>query len=139
MRQFLRFAAIGCVGFAIDAGALVALMEVASLNPFAARFVSFPLAVLGTWALNRRFVFASSAASPGDAAREYGRYFGVQTIGAATNMLVYVIAILSLPALSSHPVAALALGALAGLVVNFVGAKSLVFRGQRISTERQDL
>ena len=119
---------VGSIGFAIDAGVLLALTECAAVNPFAARFISFPVATLGTWALNRGFVFSTSAATSGQRAREYGRYFGIQTLGAATNMLVYSTALLAVPSLMRAPVVALALGSAVGLLVNYTGSKRWVFR-----------
>jgi putative flippase GtrA len=126
-RQMLGFVIVGSIGFLIDAGVLTALTAGLGWGPFVARFVSFPVAVLGTWALNRSFVFASTATSRGQIAREYSRYLGVQSVGAATNMVVYSLALLALPGLERWPVIALALGSLAGLFVNFAGARLWVF------------
>lgn len=128
MRQLIGFILVGAFGFGIDGGALYLLVEAADIEPLAARFVSFPLAVLGTWALNRRFVFGAPTETKDYAAGEYGRYFGVQLIGAAMNMLVFAVAIHFFLPLRNNPIIALAIGAAAGLVVNFTGSKLLVFR-----------
>jgi putative flippase GtrA len=130
VKRILGFATVGSIGFLIDAGVLLALTEYAAVNPFAARFVSFPVATIGTWALNRSFVFSTSATTLGQRAREYGRYFGIQTLGAATNMLVYFVALLAFPPLMRWPVVALALGAAVGLLVNYSGSKRWVFKQQ---------
>lgn len=125
--QILGFVIVGSIGFLIDAGVLTALSAGLAWSPFLARFVSFPVAVLGTWALNRRFVFGSLASSRSQVAREYSRYLGVQSIGAATNMVVYSLVLLAFPGLERWPVIALAFGSLAGLFVNFAGARLWVF------------
>jgi putative flippase GtrA len=127
-----RFAAVGVVGFGVDAAVLSGLVLWLGLDAFAARLVSFMLAVLSTYLLNRRFTFAGPAAH-GAAARtaEYVRYLVVQVLGAAANLGVYAAAIAMQPALAAIPVVPLAIGAVAGLVVNLSGSRLWVFGVRR--------
>jgi len=56
LRRVAKFAVVGGVGFAIDAGVLtLAVRELSSV--YTARAVSFACAVLVTWVLNRLYVF----------------------------------------------------------------------------------
>jgi putative flippase GtrA len=133
LTRVTAFAAVGVLGFCIDGGLLTALVRSGSMNPYLARLVSFPIAVLVTWALNRKFAFSSFAESPKERAAEYGRYFSVQVVGAVANLVVYGLCLFSWPGLAAWPVIPLAIGAVAGLMVNFAGSKLWVFTPHRKS------
>ncbi len=124
--QGLRYLVVGGIGFVVDAGVLW-LMVRAGANPWAARLVSFPAAVLVTWWLNRVWTFQSREASPG---REASTYFLVQIVGALTNFAVYSAVLAVIAPTAANAVLALAAGSAVGLVVNFAGAKLLVFAEQ---------
>lgn len=121
--QVARFVVVGTVGFVIDGGLLYLLVR-SGVDPYLARAFSFPPAVTVTWYLNRVWTFA---ARQGAARRQYARYLAVQLVGALSNYGVYA-AILSLGHRSAEgALAALAAGSIAGLVINFAGARALVF------------
>ncbi len=128
MKRFLSFGIVGAIGFCVDAGVLTALVATDVAGPIAARFFSFPLAVFVTWLLNRAFVFGSRSKGP---LSEYARYFAVQVLGAATNLLVYLSALATFPALRAWPVVPLAAGAVVALFVNFHGARTWAFAAAR--------
>ena len=124
--QLPRFVVVGTVGFLIEAVLLHMLATGAGWSPYSARTVSFPLAVSATFILNRAWTFrgrARRAAFPA-----FGGYLTIQLIGAAINLLVYVLAIELFEGLRGLPVLALAFGAAAGLVFNFSASRALVFR-----------
>lgn len=124
-RQLLRFAIVGVAGFAIDAGVLTALVASCGFKPYPARAISFPLAVLGTWLLNRNWTFAGLRAT--NVGAEYLRYMVVQILGAISNLAIFVLVLESIPPLARYPAIPLAFGALAGLIVNFAGTRAFVF------------
>lgn len=130
MRRFAAFVAVGTIGFFVDAGVLTALVHYRGANPYAARVLSFAVAVIATWALNRRFTFDSDASSAKERAAEYGRYFSVQSLGAVANLAVYSICLLMWPQLISWLIVPLAFGSAVGLVINFLGSKLWVFRSR---------
>lgn len=134
MRRFAAFVAVGTVGFCVDAGVLTALVNLGGVNPYASRIISFAVAVVATWALNRRFTFESDARSAKEHASEYGRYFFIQMLGASANLVVYSIFLLTWPQFVSWLVVPLAFGSAVGLVINFVGSKLWVFRPRAMST-----
>lgn len=123
--QMLRFGAVGGVGFVVDGGLLWLLIGL-DFNPFLARALSFPVAVIVTWALNRNWTFRATR----DASRkgQFRRYFGVQIMGSLTNYLVYsaVIGVFGTSSLTIF--AGFALGSFVGSLLNFIGARHLAFR-----------
>jgi putative flippase GtrA len=133
LSRFAAFVAVGTFGFCVDAGVLTALVNVGGANPYAARISSFAVAVIATWALNRRFTFESDARSAKERTSEYGRYFFVQVLGASANLVVYSIFLLAWPQLVSWLVVPLAFGSAVGLVINFLGSKLWVFRPRAMS------
>lgn len=126
--RLIRFGMVGGVGFAVDGGVLALLFHGAGMDPFSARLISFAWAVTVTWWLNRRFTFRELRAESGGQRREYLRYIGVQVLGALANLTVYTGLLVGVPALAGWPVAALALGAVAGLAVNYTLSLLFVFR-----------
>ncbi|MWD29576.1 GtrA family protein [Aquicoccus sp. SCR17] len=136
LRQFARFAAVGGVGFLVDGGLLYALVHFGAA-PLLARALSFPAAVTVTWSLNRSWTFAASG-PPGEQARRYRRYFVIQVVGALSNYLVYAFALALTGLSAAGAVQALAIGALAGLAVNFAGARLLVFQDAPTRREGYD-
>ncbi|RYF76895.1 MAG: GtrA family protein [Comamonadaceae bacterium] len=123
-REFLSFAVVGTVGFLVDVGVLYALAP--TLGWYAARVLSFLAAATATWALNRRFTFAG-ARSGVPIWREYLAYLVTVLGGAVVNYAAYAA---TLHAYSGTGAAALgvALGSIAGLALNFLSVRYLVFR-----------
>lgn len=124
----LGFGIVGAIGFLIDAGVLTLLSQAFGWDVYVARLVSFIAATLGTWLLNRSFVFARATAPATDKRREYGRYFLVQTGGALLNLGVFSALIACLPALRSAPVVPLAFGSGVAMFFNYAGSRRWVFQ-----------
>jgi putative flippase GtrA len=118
---FLKFVLVGGVGFGIDYGVLRLLVTGWDWHWALARIPSFALAVGVTWILNRAFTFGSSNRWIG----ESYRYLVTQSIGSAINLLVFsgIVMVFGAGALFMP----LAVGALAGLVSNFLMSKYVVF------------
>lgn len=123
--ELARFAVVGAVGFAVDAGVLQLLVAAAAWSPFAARALSFPVALTSTFILNRIWTFQGLRMST---ARAYGAYGAIQLVGALINLLVFSICVLLAPSLYERPVIALAIGAGVAMLFNFYTSKRLVFR-----------
>ena len=126
---FLRFAVVGASGFSVDAAVLYALVHGAGINPFGARLVSFSVAVMVTWLLNRTWTFKT--AGEGGRLKEAAAYIGVQCAGGLANLAVYSAALITAPGLKGFLLAPLGLGSAAGLCLTFLGSKHLVFRTRR--------
>ena len=126
-RQIFPFAVVGVIGFAIDAGALTILVSALGLSPYQARAISFALAVLGTWLINRRWTFRGSEPARRSVGIEYMRYLFVQVLGAASNLCVFAYALARHPETIRYPVITPVIGAAVGLAINFVGSRMWVF------------
>lgn len=126
-KEFLFFAIVGAVGFGVDLAVLYLVAPL--LGWYGARVVSFVAAATTTWVLNRRYTFTARA-SDASLLREYAHYLLTMLAGALVNYAVYV---LTLHWLSGPlaPAVGVALGSCAGLVVNFLSARYLVFKSAR--------
>lgn len=122
---FLRYGLVGATGFVVDALILHAATH-AGLNYFSGRLVSFSVAVVCTWQLNRSFTFRTPAAH--GKAKEAALYVAVQCAGGAANIGVYSAAILIAPVLKDWLLIPLAVGSAAGLGLTYLGSKHLAFK-----------
>ena len=124
--QFLRFCLVGGAGFLIDTGVLYAAVFGLGIDRYSGRVISFLVAATANWAINRHFTFrASRAPSRG----EWAQYVTMMLFGAAANYGTYAALIAAFPAMHQEPALAVAGGTLAGLGLNFLAAKYVVFRG----------
>lgn len=124
--ELLRFAAAGVVGLVVDVAVLY-LALAAGLGFYAGRVLSFLSAVFVTWRINRRYTFRGAAGV--SVWREWYSYLGMMLGGGVINYAVYSAAmplgawLLPSPLLPLLPLAGVAAGSLAGMVVNFFGAR----------------
>ncbi|HJQ61108.1 MAG TPA: GtrA family protein [Vineibacter sp.] len=128
LRELASFGVVGAVGFAVDGGLLTLLVAHLAWGPISARVISFPAAVFVTWFLNRVLTFRAATRASAPSAREYGRYFAVQIVGALVNVAVYAGLVSLWSALSRVPLIPLAMAASLALVVNYLGTRGMVFR-----------
>jgi putative flippase GtrA len=126
---FLRFGVVGAAGFAVDYGVLHAMVAFAGVGPYVGRFVSFPVAVLATWLLNRTFTFRQPTAH--GPLRQAMVYAAVQGAGGVVNIAVYSAALALVPSLKDLLIVPLACGSAAGLCLTFLGAKHIAFKPAR--------
>jgi len=121
--RFVRFTIVGGVGFVIEAALLTWFATIPGLGAVKGRAISFPVAVVTTWWLNRTLTFQSK----NNPHRESFRYFLVQSLGAVANLGVFAVLVSTLPGLRSMPVVPLFIAAIFGLFVNFALSKKYVF------------
>jgi len=122
--RFALFALIGTLGFVVDVAVLYATAPL--LGWYAGRVVSFLAAATATWQLNRRWTFADAAPASRQGLRPYLRYLGSMLAGATLNYAVYA-ATLYLAPFAHAAALGVALGSIAGLALNFLAARFLVF------------
>ncbi len=124
-RQFVAFGAVGAVGFVVDAGTLYAVRFI-GCGLLLGRVISYLAAVTATWALNRRYTFRVRAR--GGLWAEWLKFVISQTGGAAVNLGVYWWLVSTNATVAAQPVWGVAAGSLAGMVINFMLARTVVFR-----------
>ena len=123
--QFFWYALSGVAGFIVDSTVLYLLKDIMGL--YAARLVSFLCAVLSTWLFNRAITFRNrnSGHSKG---KEFGFYLALMMIGGSINYGVYAFMIARYAVIALYPVFGVAAGSLAGMTVNLVTSRFLLFR-----------
>lgn len=130
-REMARFAVAGVAGLAVDVAVLYLALAL-GLGFYAGRAVSFLCAVFATWQINRRYTFAGADGGSDAPAlslwRQWCLYLAAMTGGGMVNYAAYSAAIAFGPRVVWLPMAAVAIGSLAGMAVNFASAKLLVFK-----------
>lgn len=122
-----KFVLIGGVGFLVDGGLLSLLTTWQLMNVYAARGISFPLATAVTWYLNRSFTFRMNKVRNASK-KEYLQYFIVQIGGGLLNLSVFVTLLHYYSWMDKLPILPLAVGAIFGMIFNYIFSKSWVFR-----------
>lgn len=130
--QLVRFACVGCIGFVVDGG-LLWLLTSQDVNPYQARALSFLVAVVATWLLNRAWTFRSTQLSTQRG--QFRRYFSVQLLGSLMNYAVYALWIAVFGTAQMTVLAGFAIGSAIGSILNFIGARYFAFRAHRQETE----
>lgn len=124
--QFLRFCAVGGVGFVVDAGLLWLLLQVTALGPYLGRAVSFLVAATVTWRLHRVVTFPDARRDR--PARQWVSFLTVNGLGAGLNYGIYAALVATVGFFGRQPVAAVAVGSGVAMVVNFLTNRHVVFR-----------
>lgn len=124
MKQFLRFALVGAVGFVTDFGVLSLALSVLGLNPLAGRLLSFLFAATVTWKANRKFTFAQQGAGT---TRQWLQYLLATSIGGGINITVYQFWLMATDTSSGNLFLGVAVGSAAAMVFNFGISKRVVF------------
>jgi len=111
-RKLLYFIFVGGVGFVIDGGLLTLFSQIFLLNIYLSRLMSFSVAALITWALNRTLVFKYDIDPKMRKTVEYSRYLIVQIGGALTNLFVFTLLIETHQPMKETPIIPLFIGAI---------------------------
>lgn len=123
--SFLRYLAVGGLGFLVDA-ALLELFIFFDLSVYAARALSMTLAIGVTYLLHKNFTF-TDAAKPAKTSQQAAAFVACQLFAAAINYGVFCLLLGLLPAGFIARMFALCCGVAAGLSVNFMLLRFLVF------------
>jgi len=124
LAQFLRFGAVGLVGFAVDTATVYALRG--RLGLYGAGIVAYFVAASANWALNRVWTFRGL--STGRAHRQWALFLAANSLGFVLNRGTYAALIATTSVCAAYPVLAVAAGAVAGMFANFALSRNLVFR-----------
>ncbi len=122
VKQFLKFAVVGTIGFGVDFGILITLLNFFHVNVYVANTVSFTTAVLSNYLWNSLWTF-------GDLPKRHGRqlvqFFVVSIIGLLINqtILYFFYDLVGL-----HVLVAKAIATIVVLFWNFAANKLWTFR-----------
>jgi len=120
----LSFGVVGGIGFLVDSGVLYAAIA-AGCGLLSGRVISYLCAVTVTWALNRKFTFATRTPAP--MIQQWARFAVFQLSGAIVNIGVYAALVNTSAYCAAHPIIGVAAGSIAGMGVNYVAAHRFVF------------
>ena len=128
--QVPAFAAIGVIGYFVDAGITYMCAKYLGLSPELARPPGFILATIVNYVLNRTITFRHSRAP---LFRAFLRYCGVASVGLAVNYAVYSACVVLAPRIGIAVTPAIlplfvAAGSAVAMFVTFVGFRSFAFR-----------
>jgi putative flippase GtrA len=122
-RQIIEFALAGSVGFAVNASALHALIA-GGLGPIPAEMISFLVASLFTWQINRHRAFASCRDRSRPWPAEWARYVAAGAGGYVVTNTVFAAGIWY----GFSPLVSLVIGATAAAAFNFLSCLQWVFK-----------
>lgn len=124
--ELARFAAVGTVGFGVDAGITLALSQMLQWSAQGARLPAFLIAATLTWALNRRFTFRSTVGP-----RSWLPYAALSSLGALINYGVYLAWLRFAGYAPGQILLGIFFGAAVALQFNFTISRRLIFSRQR--------
>jgi putative flippase GtrA len=128
--QVPAFAAIGVIGYLVDAGITFVGAKYIGLPPELARVPGFVIATIVNFALNRAITFRHSRAP---FFRAFIRYWGVASVGLAVNYAVYSACVLFAPRFGIAVTPAIlplfvAAGTGVAMIFTFIGFRHFAFR-----------
>jgi putative flippase GtrA len=122
--QFLRFGAVGLLGFVVDTATVYGTRT--ALGLYGAGLAGYVTAATSNWMLNRIWTFRGRGS--GSARRQWALFMIVNLVGFVLNRGTYALLVTFLPMAAEQPVIAVAAGAIAGLFTNFSLSRRVVFR-----------
>lgn len=124
LAQIGAFGCTGLFGLILDIATVYALRR--PLGLYGAGMVAYFVAATGNWALNRVWTFRDAAQTP--AHRQWAMFLIVNLAGLVLNRGTYAALITFVPVCADEPAYAVAAGAIAGMGVNFILTRRLVFQ-----------
>jgi len=123
--SLIPFIVVGGIGFMVDAGILTVLVHTLAWDPFGGRILSFLVAILVTWVLNRQWGFRKGKSKLKH--REFVRYFSAQILGILINYGIFYGVLITYPSLEIYPVIPVAAGSAVAMTFNFIVLHLFVF------------
>ena len=118
------------MGFCVDAATLYAAIYLLQTGPYFGRVVSYFAAATSTWYLNRMVTFPDSRGA--HKGKEWLKFIAYNCLGGLVNYACYACYLHYSSASLAAPMVGVALGACAGLIVNYTLVRHLVFARPRI-------
>jgi putative flippase GtrA len=123
VRQFLRFGAVGGIGFVVDTSVVYGLRS--TIGIYGAGAVAYLAAATLNWALNRAWTFRG----PHRLAmhRQWAMFLATNMVGFVVNRGIFAALVTWSTFCNENPVVAIAAGVAAGMFINFAAARQVVF------------
>jgi len=96
-------------------------------GPYLGRLISFSLAVISTWLLNRIFTFEVVEKSK-PLHKELGQYFMGMIVGGSANYGTYAALVYFVDLVAQWPIIGVGIGSIVGLAINYSLAKNWIFK-----------
>ena len=125
LAQFTVFGMVGVVGFVVDTAVVYAARDAMGL--YVAGVFAYAVAVTTTWWLNRIWTFRGLGRA-GPVHRQWAVFALASLPGLILNLGTYFLLVTVVPLCATHPVIAIAAGAVAGMFANFTLSRTVVFR-----------
>ena len=122
----LKFALVGAVGFAVDAGLLILLFDIARLDLESSRIAAFVCAASTNWFFNRVYTFADRDRR-GRKSLQWMRFVTSAVISAIPNLGVFFLLMRAFPETTVYALLAMCCGILAGYTCNYQLSRRWVF------------
>ncbi|MDB5177134.1 MAG: GtrA family protein [Candidatus Saccharibacteria bacterium] len=129
-KELLLFAVAGVLGYLVDAGVTTILHPL--IGPYLARIPAFIGAATATWVFNRTLTFVAADKIHKSLMKEYFHYLSLMLLGLVVNYIVYAVSITFIGSNNYSILICVALGSLAGMVVNFINTKRYLYRSKDI-------
>ena len=123
-QDFIRFGAVGALGFCWDTSTVYATKNLVGL--YIAGTLGFFVAATVNWAINRWWTFRHRA--HGAAHVQWLKFLAANAVGFIFNRGTFFTLVAASPLCRAQPVLAIIAGTAAGLVFNYFLSKKLVFR-----------
>jgi putative flippase GtrA len=131
--QLLTFCFGGFIGFVVDAGVLQILVVGLSGDRYTSRLISFVCAATATWIFNRHFTFKGPRRRK--LVIEWMQYVFAMSWGFACNFAAYSALVYFFNLDGPWLVAAVGIGSVAGLGVNYTASRYWVFKHHKKPSE----
>lgn len=128
-KEFVLFAAAGVLGYLADVFTTVILEPY--LGVYLARFPAFFAAATVTWVFNRSITFNGRQSVHQSIFKEYIHYLSLMVVGLVVNYVVYAISITIFKNIPYAIYLCVALGSLAGMLVNFIMSRKFIFKSSK--------
>ena len=121
--EFLRFCAVGALGFVVDTAVTLLMVGPQLATPLVSRVFAFLLAASVTWRLNGIFTFQSRSGG----LKNLSIYLSSTALGGTINILTYLGWLKVFGSSQWSILAGVACGSVVALVFNFSVSKYIVF------------
>lgn len=124
--EFVQFGLVGSTGVVVDLAFYLSVQAIFGIDHKVARAISFVGAATWNWALNRLITFTHRQKM--SKVIQWPAFIMTSSLGFAVNWGSYVTLTTYVPFFNEHKIAALLIGVLMGMGLNFMMARLFVFR-----------